>query len=193
MNEPYYATLLNLGSIATHLQTIMQRRLHRRPDLGLVASFLLWTAGARVGLLVSAACDLECPTDIGAKCVYGDSPHVILGATNSSSSENLNGMHCSCPSSYTGLLCEVPFESCGDGQHVCYHGGNCVNGEVDDFGNVQLYCDCSSATGEDNDPTTVFVGKYCQHSTVSAETDKCDSSNQATFCFNQGVCNAQYP
>ena len=169
-------------------KTIMWR-VDRRPHLwtwGLLLSTLV------VGIAVEAVCDLDCPTAIGATCAYGDSPHIVLGTTNTTTSTNINGMHCSCPLLYTGLRCEVPYESCGDGQHECYHGGICRQGEVDDFGNVQLFCDCSTATGGD-DPTAVFVGKYCQHSTVSAESTKCDSSNQDTFCFNQGVCNTQYP
>jgi len=156
-------------------------------------------------------CDLQCPTDIGATCAFGNSPHTVQGTTTTTNNNNgeqqqqqqqqeevsINGMHCSCPPGYTGLYCEVAFESCGDGdgsQHVCYHGGSCVSGEVDDFGNVQLYCDCSTAALDGSGNVQQYVGKYCQHATVSAETETCDAStNEASFCFNQGVCNPQYP
>lgn len=154
-----------------------------------VLPLLLLTASSSAPLVAAAQeCDLQCPTDIGATCAFGNSPHT--GSNGYTQEVSIDGMHCSCPPGYTGLRCEAAFESCGDGQHVCYHGGRCVSGEVDDFGNVQLYCDCSAAQDDGGVP---HVGKYCQHATVSEEAENCDATNEATFCFNGGVCNAQYP
>jgi hypothetical protein len=40
-----------------------------------------------------------------------------------------------------GVKCDHIFEAC-DGQqaHQCYHGGECIPGLQDKFGNTQLYC-----------------------------------------------------
>jgi hypothetical protein len=145
-------------------------------------------------------CDLDCPTLIGAKCAFGDSPLLGdstlpgLNATSTSSSSknsttSIDGMHCTCPEFYTGVLCEFKFDSCGDTNlHICYHGGQCQSGAVDAFGNVQHYCDCADAV----DPVTSrpYVGKYCELATVAT----CDDPNDPElFCFNGGMCNSKYP
>ena len=95
-------------------------------------------------LLVNASlsdgiCDLDCPASIGSKCNFGESPNMIVSnsttTTTSSPSTNnksINGMHCICPESYTGIQCEFTYESCNDkNQHVCYNGGKCQSGGVD--------------------------------------------------------------
>jgi hypothetical protein len=136
-----------------------------------------------------ATCDLECPTQIGAKCAFGDTPGAALPGLSNEAPKNINGMHCSCPDSYTGLLCDQAYDSCGDGnQHICYHGGECRAGAVDKYGNVQRYCDCTNA----KDPATQrpYVGKYCELATVAT----CDDPDKPDlFCFNGGICNDKYP
>lgn len=176
-------------------------------------------------LVVSASvatgvCDLDCPTDIGAKCVFGDSPAAasVVGSsttstgTGTTAARNSTGMHCSCPEFYTGVQCELPYESCGSDsssgssgtststsstsqpEHVCYHGGVCQSGEVDGYGNMQLFCNCAKAVNAATG--TPFVGKYCEFATVATCSDD-DSNNAAanpdSYCFNGGVCNSKYP
>ena len=34
-----------------------------------------------------------------------------------------DGWHCACPPGLTGLRCGRKYESCNDGEHVCYNGG----------------------------------------------------------------------
>lgn len=148
-----------------------------------------------VASVTDGVCDLSCPTDIGAVCAFGESASLATtttteGSAISATTTSINGMHCTCPSLYTGTLCEVPYQSCGDGQHNCLHGGTCVLGEEDDFGNVQLYCDCSTAV--DSVSSTPYVGKYCQHATLTIDT-QCTEANVATFCRNGGLCNDKYP
>lgn len=145
--------------------------------------FTLVRAGVENGV-----CDLPCPAGIGAACVFGDAP-LSSQPAGSAGGSHVDGMHCSCPEYFTGLQCEVPYAGCGDGEHVCYHGGVCREGEVDDFGNLQLYCNCAPAVGPGGLP---YVGKYCEHETVPVETT-CDSSNEASYCFNAGICNEAYP
>ena len=118
-------------------------------------------------------CTLQCPADIGSTCVVDPAPL---------------GTHCKCPGFFTGLKCEVRYEACGDGEHICYHGGTCESGLVDEFGNNQYYCNCDAAVDVTG---TKHVGKYCEHPIVSATA--CTTQNQNEFCFNGGVCNPQYP
>ena len=70
------------------------------------------------------------------------------------------GMHCACPHAWTGQLCNVPFEICS-GSHKRYHGGQCIPGAYDVYGDEQLRCDCYSAM----DPATggPYVGDFCEH------------------------------
>jgi hypothetical protein len=136
-------------------------------------------------------CDLECPTNVGAKCAFGESPYMVDSSMSpiSSTTTSLNGMHCTCPDFYTGIQCEFSYDSCNDkNQHVCYHGGICQSGAIDSFGNVQHYCDCSVAV--DTTTKRPYVGKYCELATVAT----CDNTNDPNpFCFNGGICNDKYP
>ncbi len=142
----------------------------------------------------STVCDLECPTNIGSKCNFGESTFLLtINATTSSSSgsstKSINGMHCSCPEFYTGIQCEFSYDSCNDrNQHVCLHGGSCQSGGIDPYGNTEHYCDCRNA----KDPVTQnpYVGKYCELATVPTCDDPAEPN---LFCFNGGVCNDKSP
>jgi len=68
---------------------------------------------------------------------------------------------------------------------MCYHGGQCVPGLSDKYGNDQLFCDCTSAIASDG---TQYVGKYCE----TPFEQLCDQSGD-TFCVNGGECNPSYP
>jgi hypothetical protein len=138
-----------------------------------------------LGLLVATAttataqeCTLDCPID--APCIIGQadfSGHAI-------ELDNGNGMHCACPPGWTGVMCDHKYESCTE-THQCYHGGECVSGLLDLYGNDQLFCDCTKAVANDD---TKFVGKYCE-----TPFDKvCDDSGDI-FCVNGGDCNPKYP
>ena len=99
-------------------------------------------------------------------------------------------MHCNCPVFYTGLQCELNYESCDDSDHVCLHGGTCMSGVLDAFGNMQLYCNCAAAVDTTG---TTYVGKYCEQAIAPAIQTSCTPQNEASFCFNGGLCNDKYP
>lgn len=142
-----------------------------------------WTAPllAHGAPVPGGPCDLACPA--AASCTFGSASTPGLNVTN------VHGMHCACPDPRTtGVYCELPFASCGAvGQHVCYHGGVCQEGAVDQFGNTLLSCNCATAM----DPVTKapFAGKYCEFATVTT----CDPNHPELFCLNGGVCNDMYP
>lgn len=92
------------------------------------------------------------------------------------------GFHCECESGWTGLQCNVEFQSCLV-DHKCYHGGDCVEGLVDKYGNDQHWCDCQHAVDADG---TAHVGKYCEHPAANY----CDE--EGAFCI-EGQCNPNYP
>jgi hypothetical protein len=145
-------------------------------------NFLLAGASSTNGI-----CDLECPTSIGSKCKFGESPYMLT--LNSTASKAIDGMHCICPEYYTGIQCEFAFDSCNDkNQHVCYHGGTCQSGGVDPFGNIQHYCDCTNAI--DTVTKRPYVGKYCELATVATCDDPIEPN---LFCFNGGICNDKFP
>jgi hypothetical protein len=95
------------------------------------------------------------------------------------------GMRCLCNSGWTGMLCDIVYDTCSN-SHTCLHGGRCIPGLVDDFGNSQHFCDCTDAIGSDG---SVFVGKYCEHQAVNY----CKASGDEAFCVNSGYCNPDYP
>jgi len=133
--------------------------------------------------ILSQECSLECPTD--APCTMGSSDlsaHTL--ALGDSPTTNENGMHCACPYGWTGILCDHKYESCDEG-HKCYHGGECVPGMKDKYGNAQLFCDCINAVESDE---TRYVGKYCE-----TPFEKLCDANGENFCVNGGDCNPQFP
>ena len=153
--------------------------------------------------LVASTCDLSCDHP-DAVCVQGsatfDSHPVPQDALFSfHASQDVNGMHCSCPTGWTGVTCDTVFETCdytssssssssssATGSHKCYHGGKCVPGLLDDFGNDQLFCNCENAIDSQGNQ---YAGKYCEHKA----TTFCDSDDDSHFCLNEGDCNPNYP
>jgi hypothetical protein len=127
-------------------------------------------------------CTLNCPVD--APCVLGQadfSGHLI------EIDHGLSNMHCDCPPGWTGLLCDRKYETCTDNNsQSCYHGGECIPGLADQYGNDQLFCDCSDAIATDG---TMYVGKYCE----TPFDQICDGGADAdAFCVNGGDCNPNY-
>ena len=127
-----------------------------------------------------SSCTLNCPAD--APCQLGEadfSSHEISLEHGSN-----HGMHCACPYGWTGILCDHRYETC-DNSHRCYHGGECISGSTDNFGNDQLFCDCTKAVAADG---TQYVGKYCE----TPFEKICDHTGEH-FCVNSGDCNPNYP
>ena len=137
----------------------------------------------------SFQCPLTCLHN--STCALGDanfSQHPVyshgaeLGLHHNKSQ---NGYHCVCPQGYTGLNCGVVYESCADGasSHKCYHGGVCVPGAVDRYGNPTYHCDCTNAFVDG----IHYAGTYCEHTQIVLcnETE----TNNSYFCVNDGVCN----
>jgi len=94
------------------------------------------------------------------------------------------GMHCACHPGFTGLFCKRKYEDCAVANHKCYHGGKCILGLNDIYGNDQLYCDCSEALDENG---VRYVGKYCE----IPKTETCDDEGNL-FCVNSGWCKEDY-
>lgn len=127
-------------------------------------------------------CTLECPID--APCTFGEALFQHQNAIHLETS--VQNMHCACPPGWTGILCDHKYESCSN-NHDCFHGGECLEGEVRDaFGNQQLLCDCTSAKTTDG---FRYVGKYCE----TPFEKSCSTENEDLFCVNGGDCNPNYP
>ena len=80
----------------------------------------------------TAECSIDCLHD--TQCVKGDANftwHPARPDTGEafdfSKEISRDGYHCGCPPGLTGLRCGRKYESCNDGTHVCYNGGQwCV-------------------------------------------------------------------
>lgn len=111
-------------------------------------------------------CTIQCLHD--TKCVKGDANftwHPTRPDNNEpfdfSKEISRDGWHCGCPHGLTGLRCGRKYESCDDGKHVCYNGGQCIATLKDIYQNDQLYCDCP-ATTDSNGNLVRYSGKYCE-------------------------------
>jgi hypothetical protein len=151
---------------------------------GVVLLLLSLYCPSAIGGQENGICDLNCPQS--APCAFGEAE--LISQASAEGTTNIDGMYCLCPPFLTGILCEVPFESCGDGQHVCLHGGICKSGVLYD-GNQHLYCDCSRAQDEKGN---IYVGKYCEVP-LNSDVQSCDENDPSKFCLNGGSCNQQYP
>lgn len=130
--------------------------------------------------------DPNCPLDCkaGGVCVRGNADFTKFTTTENSMPflKDLNdgGYFCECPPGRTGLTCEREYESCGDGVHFCFHGGQCLTGVKDVYGNEQHFCDCGDATLDGKN----YAGKFCEAEAV----DMCGSAAEYgnVFCTNGG-------
>lgn len=139
-------------------------------------------------MCVDAQLDPTCPLDCkgDGQCVLGNADFTQFTTTENSmpylKDLNNGGYFCQCPVGRTGLTCEREYESCGDGTHFCFHGGSCLSGIKDVYGNEQHYCDCGDAEFDGKS----FAGKFCEAEAV----DMCGSDSEYgnVFCTNGGVC-----
>lgn len=133
---------------------------------------------------VDPTCPLDCKG--GGVCVRGNADFTEFSTTENSmpflKDLNNGGYFCECPAGRTGLLCEREYQSCGDGSHFCFHGGKCLSGIRDVYGNEQHYCDCGEATFEGKN----YGGKFCEADAV----DICGTASEYgnVFCTNGGKC-----
>ena len=141
------------------------------------------------------SCTLDCPID--APCILGANQALTAHPIDEWQEDTqIDSMHCACPPGWTGVKCDHIFESCDGQAHQCYHGGECIPGLQDKFGNHQLYCDCSNAMATDG---TRYVGKYCETPSVdychhNMDADGIDDDeNSSSFCVNGADCNPNYP
>jgi hypothetical protein len=144
-----------------------------------LALALVTTTNAQID---DAACTLDCPLDAPCTLGHADFSEITIALGHAT---HLNNMHCACPPGWTGVVCDHKFEACSD-NHECYHGGECLAGLTDKFGNEQLFCDCTHAVSSDG---TKYVGKYCE-TPFDTLCDHDDSGD--LFCVNGGDCNPNY-
>jgi Notch-like protein len=183
-----------------------QQPQHRRL-LGLLLVLLCWILSSTVVAGQDGGVE-NCPLDCknGSTCQEGDAsfeghPTDADGKPFHKDVVDIRNYHCACPEGFTGVTCAIPFESCADERdnHVCYHGGTCILGFLDDDGNNQYHCDCSSATEANVDSPSdnkTYVGNYCeyeQETTCGKDDDQPQQNPSAqegasSFCVNEGVC-----
>lgn len=74
----------------------------------------------------------ELPCFNGGRCVEGIGALALVeaNATYLFVERHINFEHCSCPGGFFGVQCEHKYSLCGEGDHICFHGSECV--AVDD-------------------------------------------------------------
>ena len=128
-----------------------------------------------------AQCSLDCKN--GGKCQkgrkeigngflkYAKDIAALINKTH------VNMEHCVCPDGFYGITCEYEAQRCPKGEHICFHGSECVmNGDED-------RCNCESAQKK-------TAGLFCEF----FATDTCPSGSKGQnsthrgFCTNGGKC-----
>jgi hypothetical protein len=104
---------------------------------------------------------------------------------------SIRDMHCTCPNepaypghaSLTGVHCDIPYQVCPDGKHVCFNGGSC---EKEQFRNDQYHCLCPQDPNFD-----VWAGKSCEYIATDfcQEDEFYDLTGGKWFCTQGGTCN----
>ena len=129
-------------------------------------------------------CTLQCQNN--STCISGEADFSMFPRPNGEvmnflEETNRQGFHCLCPDSFAGILCNRQYEVCENQNHVCYHGGKCLN-QGDQITQV---CDCSSASFQGRQ----YQGPFCEQA-VTTSVEICDNSRR-TFCLN-GKCNDEF-
>jgi len=122
-------------------------------------------------------CNLSCGAK--GKCREGAKDHGLLKAMEdldhiiNQTVAGPQAEHCECVDGYSGVLCDIKTEVCGNGDHICFHGSQCVR-ENDGW-----TCDCDA-----RDSAALAAGKHCQHKATSL----CAGNKDHGFCVNDGEC-----
>ena len=123
-------------------------------------------------------CDLDCKN--GGTCFFGDHPleddslQMVPGLEFL-----LDNKHCRCPDGYIGLRCEMRYTRCGEGEHYCLHGSDCIPD------NDQFTCDCNEISSS----VVAYAGHHCEH-TVE-EFCIGPGAGKHSFCTEHGTCRGE--
>jgi len=140
---------------------------------------------------VEPPCDLDCEN--GGSCRLG-----VKGYKDSYDEMNLavyntkqeDGMHCSCPSGFTGVRCEVDINHChsngGAEDHFCLNGVLCAPDDPAFDGVMKKYaCQCDHAGDE---ISQMLVGRFCEYAVTEFCTKDDHARHSHSFCTNGGKC-----
>ena len=142
-------------------------------------------------------CDLECSN--GGSCRLG-----VKGYKDSYDALNLpvyekkheDGMHCSCPSGFTGLRCEVDMNHCHNDhtgaatEHFCLNGVSCAPDALDEVFDGELSpnklsCQCD---GHAHDHISqMLAGRFYEYAVTEFCSEEEERHNHS-FCTNGGKC-----
>jgi hypothetical protein len=123
-------------------------------------------------------CDLQCEN--GGSCFFGDHPLQDDTVKAIPGLEFLqDNKHCRCPQGYIGLRCEMRYQRCGNGEHYCLHGSDCVSD------NDQFTCDCNEASTK----LVAYAGHYCEH--TAREFCAGPGAGKHSFCTEHGTCRGE--
>lgn len=104
-----------------------------------------------------------------------------------SQQDHVNGMHCECPKGFTGVRCEIVFKICGDNEHKCFNGADCIKSQSDQ-GETFFHCECDGAR---SDLSQSYAGNFCQHEATTfcaVPVEGSEAPPRHTFCTNGGRC-----
>ena len=97
-------------------------------------------------------------------------------------------MYCKCPEGYTGVTCDIQYDSCYNHDHVCLHGSKCIHinsplVKKEQKSDQECMCDCIAIENE----RMRHAGLCCNYP-AAAYCEKNGTMNLNSFCTNGGAC-----
>jgi len=131
----------------------------------------------------------------GSVCKEGDgqevdSKHKHMNLLSSVISlTDAKNYYCECNDGFIGHDCSVKVQTCTSNRddlvHSCYYGSECIEA-VNDYGLLDKFCDCSSASKEDG---SFIDGLMCQYTSfTSCADDEAAANTSDKYCMNGGIC-----
>jgi hypothetical protein len=109
-------------------------------------SFALLVVFASASALAQGdiGCSLQCLN--GGQCNRSERTNPASPSADKKKQSNRvqDDSHCSCPTGYTGVLCEIKYHLCEGDVHTCFNGEDCIR-NFDDRGKTFYHCQCDAA------------------------------------------------
>jgi hypothetical protein len=134
---------------------------------------------------VAPFCSLQCAN--GGECKRtGERTNISKGADTKKANNRLpDDSHCSCPTGYTGVLCEIKYTMCEGDVKTCFNGEDCIR-NIDDRGKSFYHCQCDAIESDLSTPAAHEFWYVLYYYTVSYRTRRVVLS--FTLLQYDGVC-----
>jgi hypothetical protein len=127
------------------------------------ALLVVFASASALAQGVTPFCSLQCAN--GGECKRtGERTNISKGADAKKANNRLpDDSHCTCPTGYTGVLCEIKYTMCEGDVKTCFNGEDCIR-NIDDRGKSFYHCQCDAVESDLSTPEAHqfwYVLYYC--------------------------------